>query len=320
MQYNSKYLTIDKLSKTSLQFIDIALKRFIEAYDIDNYPIDCFELMNRICNSHYLSIELEEAHTLSPAFDACAQYFPGINTYLVVINANKKGSFDTSKNRRCNFTIAHELAHIFLGHLEIPDELKSKEQRDYENLEADEFAGRLLVPEKLLLSCNFYSKYNVAKEFLVSNQALYKRINNLKMLEMYQTLQKDKVCIFCGNADISLIAEHCTICGCVLSEENTRGVSRIVYSGPEVNSEDRLDQCLVCENEEVSKRAVYCKICGNNLYNICGNESIYIQCFHVNKSAAGYCEICGSRTNFIISGFLTPWRVEKREYIRRQIL
>ena len=56
MQYNSKYLTIDKLSKNSLQFIDAALKRFIKAYDIDSYPIDCFELMNRICNNRYLSI------------------------------------------------------------------------------------------------------------------------------------------------------------------------------------------------------------------------------------------------------------------------
>lgn len=48
---------------------------------------------------------------------------------------------------RCRFTIAHELAHIFLGHV-LVDEFRYRtfEKRDEEEQAADMFAARLLAP------------------------------------------------------------------------------------------------------------------------------------------------------------------------------
>ena len=65
------------------------------------------------------------------------------------ININKaKYPFEYSRDRRLNFTIAHEIGHIVLEHLLIPRSLKTGIELFIEEHEANEFAGRLLMPEK----------------------------------------------------------------------------------------------------------------------------------------------------------------------------
>ena len=46
-----------------------------------------------------------------------------------------------------------------------------------DDLEADEFAARLLMPERLILKSQFSSYQELSKEFLVSDQACYKRLS-----------------------------------------------------------------------------------------------------------------------------------------------
>jgi len=48
--------------------------------------------------------------------DAAALYFGEEDGYCIMFNSQKIGSFDHAPNRRCNFTLAHELGHIFLEH------------------------------------------------------------------------------------------------------------------------------------------------------------------------------------------------------------
>jgi hypothetical protein len=136
--YNDYYLSVDKLSINSQHLIRIRLLEFLKEYQIKNYPINCFRLLDKILNSKKIELQIQETDKLSNNVDAVAEYFGEEYGYCIIINKNKKGNFKYSANRRCNFTIAHELAHIFLGHLLLPYKFKTKERLEYEDLEADE--------------------------------------------------------------------------------------------------------------------------------------------------------------------------------------
>ena len=105
-------------------------------------------------------------------------------------------------NRLDNFwwTVAHEIGHIVLEHLLIPRSLKTGIELFIEEHEANEFAGRLLMPEKMLCSCNYYSIDSVAQYFIVSRSALWKRLNNMKRLDLLNS-RKIQACSRCGNTD-----------------------------------------------------------------------------------------------------------------------
>lgn len=165
--------------------VSYRLKEFVRRYNITRYPINCFELMNIIVASNTIKLDIRMSDEFSNNVDAAAVYFGEDDGYCIMFNSRKIGSFSFAPNRRCNFTLAHELGHIFLEHLLIPYSQKSKADIKYEDQEADEFASRLLMPESLLLQCNFIAK--LTAEFLVSSEAFYTRVNNLKRLDLYKS-------------------------------------------------------------------------------------------------------------------------------------
>lgn len=121
------------------------------------------------------------------SIDGTAKYIHEHNVFLVSINSNKgKYPYETSRDRRLNFTIAHEIGHIALEHVLSTAE-KTKEQEDYENLEADEFTARFLMPEALLFSLNYYHIASAAEYLMVSQTALWKRLNNMKRLDLFHS-------------------------------------------------------------------------------------------------------------------------------------
>jgi Zn-dependent peptidase ImmA (M78 family) len=63
--------------------------------------------------------------------------------------------YKSSKNRQLNFTIAHEFGHLALDHT-LSTEKKTQDEEALENLEADEFAGRFLLPEILIFTTDYY--------------------------------------------------------------------------------------------------------------------------------------------------------------------
>src|SRR5690606_18320362 len=107
---------------------------------------------------------------------------------------------------------AHEIGHIVLEHLLIPRSLKTGIELFIKEHEANEFAGRLLMPEKMLCSCNYYSIDSVAQYFIVSRSALWKRLNNMKRLDLLNS-RKIQACSRCGNTRFSVFAGFCGICG-----------------------------------------------------------------------------------------------------------
>jgi Zn-dependent peptidase ImmA (M78 family) len=132
--------------------------------------------------------QIAAASNVSNTFDAVAIYVEQQNLYQIIINKDKiRYPFLESRDRRLNFTIAHELGHIFLDHLSIPDRLKTNTERYLEDLEANEFAGNLLMPENLMLKYNFVSVPAAAKHFNVSSAAMRRRLNNLQRFGLIDT-------------------------------------------------------------------------------------------------------------------------------------
>ena len=146
----------------------------------------------------------------------------------------------------------------------------------YEDLEADEFASRLLMPENLILQCNFIT--GLTAQFLVTSYDLFKRVNNLKLLDLYKS-KPLPTCKTCGNTHFSLCTRFCKICGTEVNDLTTRGIIRIVYSK---------------------------LVNGKNKCHKYGHE---------NDWNARYCELCGQPTFF--NDILPAWQVERENTLNR---
>ena len=280
------YDSVSRLDERSLFLIRSRLRRFLEGFGDRplTWPVDCFSLVRDLCFTHHLRIGILESSAFSPAFEAATAYDPETGSYLIVMRAAPENWPSRSKDRRCNFTVAHELGHVFLGHLEIPDGRKSKAWRAREDAEADEFASRLLMPEALMRQARFPSLPAMAAAFLVSEQACFHRLNNLRLLERANL--GPAVCPACGNRRISPCASWCRMCGAAV--------------GPRIPDETammlRLPQparCPVC-GSDVRAYGGDCPDCGHPRNNPCQPE--YDQPRHPNPPDARYCEVCGAET------------------------
>lgn len=308
-EWDKRYYTLDRITKSGCFLIESALKQIRRDYDITDYPIDCFELVRKIQKDGRIKLDVISTNRFGKNFNAVSVFLKETNSYLIYTADVSQGWREHSSGRRCNFTLAHELGHIFLGHLQIPRNLKSPEIEKNDEYEADEFAGRLLMPEQLLLKTGFTTCAEIAEEYLVSEQALYKRLNNLKRLDLLRGSPK-RICSVCGNGSLSPMASYCGICGNVLKRKS--GGVVIDYPCAMTADTGRVVFCPVCGNEEYSVRARFCRICGTPAYNFC--SSIY--CDNINPANARYCEACGEPTAYAEKGLMADWSEEHDEYIR----
>jgi Zn-dependent peptidase ImmA (M78 family) len=169
---------------TSLHFIDKAIAWFSEVLLLSDkdWPLDCVQLIERIKTTQCINFGYG-LFDLPIKYDAVSVYVNAHQVYLMQINRNKINyPFACSSDRRLNFTLAHELGHMVLGHLLVPRNIKSGSDVYLEEQEADEFAGRLLMPASIVFSCNFFSLEKVAAYFNVSKSALWTRLHNMQRL------------------------------------------------------------------------------------------------------------------------------------------
>lgn len=304
------FYTLNQLPSYRKEFIDTRLSKFLIDFSINDWPLDCVKLIKQIRDDKKVPLQIGFARNIQGNFDAVSRYIKEDNIYQIIFNRDKINyPFIESQDRRFNFTIAHELGHILLDHLFIPDNLKSHSEKHIENLEADEFAGKLLMPKKLLLNCNFVSFPKVAEYFNVSNSALWMRLNNLQKLDLIST-RKSCVCNICGNTEMHYVAKYCHICGNML-ENNLDGIERNIYlDGIQLDSNNLVYNCPHCGEEPDYFFNEKCSTCGTMLYNYCQN-SLYLHkgnCQHKNPGNARFCEMCGGETYFYTNGFLKPWK------------
>ncbi len=309
--------TIEQIPEYRRKFIDYRIRHFFNTYFITKWPIDCVQLIDTIEKSNELSLQVGTVSNVSPNFDAISIYNPESDVYQIILNRNKINyPFKESKDRRLNFTIAHELGHIFLDHLSISDDVKTPHERYIEDLEANEFAGRLLMPQSLLISCNFYSLDAVADFFNVSVSALTTRIQVLRRLDLLNP-KKSIVCAQCGNTERSTYSVYCMICGSKW-EDNQDGIFRSYYNGIEVNSNSEALVCPVCGDDSGCFLSSNCKNCGANIINTCSKEN-NPNCDYHSPGNGRYCEICGSKTVFFENRYIRPWYEEQPELIAKAV-
>lgn len=168
--------------------------KFINDLNISKYPINMIDLIK----NHYkdkiilcsFPIESEESDV-----DAITNYNDEYDKYVMVINQNR---IKPSLMKRLNFSLAHEIGHIVLKHNEIVKiidnydwEKYGSEEDPYSCLideycidhptlleeEANEFAGRLLVDDKLLKKFGMRNQTYLSDYFFVSQSVIKVRFD-----------------------------------------------------------------------------------------------------------------------------------------------
>ena len=283
-QWIPRYETLSRLDERSLFLIGDRLKRFLDDFGPLSWPLNCFHLLYDIQASRRIRLTVYESSEPLPGADAAATFDPETGRYFIRFTRTPKDWQSRSRYRRNNFTVAHELGHIFLGHLDIPYAKKSDALRDREDMEADEFASRLLMPEELMRSACFASLPSMAAAFLVSEQACFHRMNNLRLLDRLN--QPPAECPECGNRRISPCASWCRMCGASLGRnipEKTALMMSLPFQA----------RCPVC-GSGVPAGGGECPDCGYPRNNPCQAE--YDQPHHPNLPDARFCETCGAAT------------------------
>ena len=92
---------------------------------------------------------------------------------------------DTENSKRCRFTIAHELGHIFLGHLLInTPQYRTFKIQDNTESEANVFARDLLAPACVLHELKALSAAEISKLCNISLDSATYRAERMRELEL----------------------------------------------------------------------------------------------------------------------------------------
>ena len=112
---------------------------------------------------------LSKTAVLCKSNSGATHYDPDTNRYLILYNAEMNAG-------RIRWTLAHEIGHIYIGHLEVIEgaEIAYNEQRgfyDQFESEADYFAWNLLAPLPILREMGIRSASEIKATYGLSNQA-----------------------------------------------------------------------------------------------------------------------------------------------------
>lgn len=307
-----RYYSLDRIPDYRNHYIDLRIKWFIETYCLksNDWPLDCVSLIKKMKQTQNIPFTYG-CLRLPDKYDAITEFIPEHDVYIMQLNKSKINyPYEYSRDRRLNFTIAHEIGHIALEHLLIPRNIKSEEQLLIEEHEANEFAGRLIMPNEVIFTCNYYSLDAVSEYFVVSKTALWKRLNNMKRLDLLHS-RKVRSCQQCGNTRFSPFAEFCGICG-QLIRGNLNGIRRLYY--PEAKPMDRykrVEYCPKCNNQIKAGSGEICSVCSTYIFNFCTSyfEDNSEECSYANPGNCRFCEMCGKPTYYNTNGFLKSWDV-----------
>lgn len=113
----------------------------------------------------------------------CAEVFDryGKDGFTQLLNGRYTVFYNhCSSPARCRWTLAHELGHIFLGHItEQHPTLSRGVVKDFLDIQADNFAARLLCPEVIAHFCGVQSAEELCDLFDISKQAAQTRWRDL---------------------------------------------------------------------------------------------------------------------------------------------
>ncbi len=312
---------------------------FITNNNITSYPIN---LLNIISNNKWgitkyseiassFSCTIEDVCKTLQSDDGQTHLKIENNEFIYSISYND--DLNTNTDERIRFTIAHEIGHIYLGHLKDFKETEihryglNKKSYSILEKEADTFARNLLCPYPLLkkvinnFSINPINIKTISETFKISRQASNIRLNlinydkkhpynkNIELIKIYGY----KYCEVCHNSDISC-SNICYICG---NYWNYTLLDLINFMEVQNNimeySNYKYVRCDNCENENIIENSNFCHICGKDLRNLCTNN----KCENRTNSLpynARYCNICGEKSVFFKDEKLDNWEIELSQF------
>lgn len=300
--------------------------------NIEKFPIDLFELIKKF-KWKLLTYEQMAIKNNCTIEDICECL--GKDGYSIYTGGKYSIAYNNTINNfgRINFTLAHEIGHIVLGHHKdfevteiLQDNFTKEEYKILEN-EANCFARNILAPAPLVNQMKLWNKFfSMTSDFAITAKAVTTRLSLLKndlyylndeQIHNFQSKYKPfKICIKCKSTYLNVDNKYCPFCG---SKKLIIGDGFMIYKTDfEVNENNKVKVCPRCENEETFQ-GDYCKICGLELYNRCTNTeedgfgNIINGCGEICDSNARYCPKCGHETTFFQNKILKHYTEEKGE-------
>ena len=267
----------------------LRLRKFREEYGVRTAPVDAFQLLRRIEGSGKVRLEWEQDDGFldqlqaplggNKKVDGVTYYLPAAGGFLIVTRSVPLNWKRYSSWRRHHFTLAHELGHLFCGHMTVPGEAKNPAVLRMEELEADTFAAELLAPAEVL--GNFRSVKEAADALWISESAVRRRMRDTGILFAL------RACPSCGFRRIPPAADYCRMCGCSLRAVPRPPAEPDVWFFPPPP-----EDCPVCGLKESGDPEGRCLNCDNPKRNHCLPE--YNQRQHFCPQDALFCEVCGA--------------------------
>lgn len=329
--YNSFQKSQLVLLKTNIETFPIDMIKIIEQlkkYNILLTTVAEYEEYRKITKETKPYIKIKDGRTY---FDVNRK------TFLIVYN-------DKKYSKRVRFTLAHELAHIVLNHL---NDSRTEINRggltnsEYAILEgeANTFAGNFLAPPVLIneivqkigfkssyiehyfgLSASAVRDYR-KDDYLYWRNSLSITDNEMQLYKKYVIFLYPHFCDRCRSIIYGNKYKYCLICGSSHIKTG-KDDSFMKYTGIDTYENGKAKECAICHNDETDIKGDYCQICGTYLLNQCASAISNIpftgeeECTHTEilPSNARYCPYCGNKTTFLENGLLKDWNYRDDDY------
>lgn len=314
----------------------------LQRFCITELPIDPFKILSdigKIALIPYSKIMQDFGFTLNETVaslgtqDGHAQMKPEGNPYIIYYN-----DFAQVKER-INWTLAHELGHIALNHLNDFPELEfcrsglTDEQYTVLEKEADSFAGSLLSPLIVLKEIGVNSNHQIKSLCNISDEAAKHRFTSLiryskrktfmdydiRLLSCFSDYIEHKEylsrmgimnCPHCKSYLMNL-TRYCKICGTRTTElELNFGKRMMIHDAIATDHSGKAIECPICNTEDIGS-GPSCNNCGCYITNRCSNSTGFSSCAKILDGDARYCDECGYESDFHRQGILSTWKRNK---------
>lgn len=155
----------------SIGFVRKKARQLLKDAGISKSPILLNEVIKFVHNRYGVDVT---GANLPEEIDGISVEYNGTNN--IGYNQNKHP-------HRIRFTLAHEIAHVILGHVS-PTNGRDLQQSKVDEREADEFAAELLMPKDLIkkdLESSINAKL-LSEKYWVSEQVFWIRLIKLKLV------------------------------------------------------------------------------------------------------------------------------------------
>jgi Zn-dependent peptidase ImmA (M78 family) len=158
------------ISSYRLNIISVKVQELHKQFNIAEFPIKMPQILKKFYGDKIVIKQVD----IQGSADVVANYDSIHDVTAIIINKNRTSPH---LHKRLNFSLAHELGHIVLGHYKFYAST-NKVSLDYIEEEANEFAAQFLVPERQFIIRPYDEKW-LSDIFFVSTEVIKKRYEHV---------------------------------------------------------------------------------------------------------------------------------------------